>query len=704
MSKRLITAEDVQRFELVANPVLSPDGRLVVWEKTVPDVKEDGYTTQLVISDSEGHHSRPLTSVGTSNTGVEWSADGSTIAFLSDRACGSQVWLLPMTGGEARQLTRFRYGMSSLRFSADGKTLYGLVPVQKDQDIAVFAPELSDKECKEEREKEKKDFANGPKRITRLTYKGDGEGLHKGHYRQLVAVDVLTGAYRQLTFGPYSIGSFALSPDGQYVTFASNRTPDPDLEWWRSDIYRVSTAGGDIELLCDTLAAYSLSYSPDGQTLAIAGHGEELFRYWSAAHTHLFLLPAQGGTPRHVTAHFPDPIGDTNLTDMRGNVRSHPPVWSKDGRYLFALSTREGRSEVVRFDLSTETFDAGAVIGGDRDIFSFAYDGATTFVIAYATQTNPCLMVVVDIANEQPRPRLFRAVTDLMHEQKVPLFPTQEVRLDDSNIALLSELTVVEPEAFYYTSQDDWQVQGWVMKPANYEEGKRYPVILEIHGGPQLNYGYAIFHEMQWFAAQGYAVVLTNPRGGMSYGQEFVNAVRHHYGEGDAADVERGLDAALAQFDFLDANRVAVTGGSYGGFMTNWLVGHTDRFFAAVSQRSISNWLSFYGVADCGPLFVESQLGGDLFTNRERLWEMSPLAYAQNVKTPLLLIHSENDLRCPMEQAEQFYVNVKRFGGDVSLVRIPNASHGLSRNGKPKLRVERLNAIFGYIDEHLPQA
>ncbi|UNO50861.1 alpha/beta hydrolase family protein [Alicyclobacillus acidoterrestris] len=240
------------------------------------------------------------------------------------------------------------------------------------------------------------------------------------------------------------------------------------------------------------------------------------------------------------------------------------------------------------------------------------------------------------------------------------------------------------------------------MRPAGFQAGKTYPVILEIHGGPQLNYGYAMFHEMQWFAANGYAIVYTNPRGGKSYGQTFVNAVRHHYGEQDAADVINGLDAALERFDFLDKNRVAVTGGSYGGFMTNWLIGHTNRFFAAVSQRSISNWISFYGCSDIGPLFVESQLVESAKENLTRLWEMSPLKYAQRVTTPLLLLHSENDLRCPIEQAEQFYTWLRSQGKETQLVRIPNASHGLSRNGKPSLRIKRLEAIFDYIDEHLP--
>jgi len=701
MSKGLVTVDDVARFELPSNPVLAANGAWVAFEKTVGDEKEDGYNTQLYLAGTDGNVLRPLTSSGTSNTGAVWSPDGFAIAFVSNRLFGSQVWVLPMGGGEARQLTRFRYGMHSLAWSPDGKTLYGCVPVRKDADIEVFAAEATDKETKEALDKENKEWADNPKRFERLYYKMDGSGLKRDRFSQIVAVDVESGVYRALTQGAHDVDGFVVAPDGAEVAFISYRGDTPDKDWRRSDVYRVSTAGGALELVTDKLMANNLAFSPDGQSLAVLGHGEEMFTYWSAAHQHLFVIPRKGGEAVCVTKDFPDTLGDTCLSDMRGGAKSQPPVWSNDGRSIFVLSSREGRTEVVRFDVATLSHQV--VVGGDRAVYGFDTIDGKRFVISYGTPTSPGIVSLVTLSEARVEVRTPRDVTAAMRHTPTPFYPDAEMRLDDCNKALFAERTLVEPEPFWYRSQDNWEVQGWVIKPANYTPGQKYPVILEIHGGPQLNYGYTMFHEMQWFAAQGYAVVFTNPRGGMSYGQSFADAVRHHYGDGDAADVVNGLDAALAQFDYLDANRVAVTGGSYGGFMTNWLVGHSNRFFAAVSQRSISNWISFYGVSDCGPLFVETQLGGDIYSNFENLWQMSPLKYAPNVKTPLLLVHSENDLRCPMEQAEQFYSAIKHHGGDVALFRVPNASHGLSRNGKPKLRVARLNAIFNYIHERLPE-
>lgn len=703
MSKRALTAEDVQSFEWPSNPLLSPDGQWVVFEKMVANPKDDGYETQLMIAKVDGSGLRPLTSAGTNNSAATWSADGRVLAFVSDRTYGSQVWLIHMDGGEARRLTRFRYGMTSLVWGPDGRTLFGLVPVSKDKEVELFDTELSDKEAKEASEKESKEWAEGPKRYDWMYYKSDGVGLSKGRKQQLVSVDVETGTHRQLTSGNHNVEEPVVSPDGKYVAFVSNRKANPDTEWWYSDVYRVPAAGGDLQLLSSDVIAYQLTYSPDGKTLAIQGHGDEYGQYKSAAHLHLFTMPSEGGTVVKLTRTFPDTLGDTCLSDMRGNARNQAPVWSNDGKYIYVLSSREGRSEVVRFTPSG-TGSGEVVIGGDRDVYGFACNGDAQFVISYATPIHPGQIVVVDITGVQGATRSHRAVTAPMTQTPVAFFPHAQTRLDNCNDAILNEVDLVEPEPFWFTSADDWQVQGWVMKPANYQAGQKCPVILEIHGGPQANYGYAMFHEMQWFAAQGYAIVFTNPRGGMSYGQKFVNAVRHNYGGNDAADVMNGLDAAVQQFDFLDGQRVAVTGGSYGGFMTNWLVGHTDRFFAAVSQRSISNWISFYGVSDIGPLFVESQHGGDVVHDHEMLWRISPLAYVQNVKTPLLLVHSENDLRCPIEQAEQFYTCIKRQGGEVELLRIPNASHGLSRNGKPKLRIARLHAILDYMHDRLPEA
>ncbi|WP_067927767.1 S9 family peptidase [Alicyclobacillus shizuokensis] len=704
MSKRTIQAEDLYRFQWLSNPVLRPDGQWAVFECMSVDEKQDDYETQLWLARTDGAEFRPLTTSGTHNHGAVWSPDGDTLAFVSNRAYGTQVWLLPMQGGEARRLTRFRYAPGALAFAPDGRSLYALVPVPREQtvgDVAFWDEDLTDKEVQEQMDKENKEWADNPKRYDRLYYKGDGVGLSRKRVRQLVAIDVETGVCRQLTWEREGVSAFSVAPDGKSVAYTTNRRDNPDVNWWYEDIYQVPADGGEARLLCADVVAHDLAYSPDGRYLAVLGHGEELYKYWSAAHTHLFLVATADGGVTRLTGQFPDEIGDATGSDMHGLVKNQPPVWSRDNRFIYVLSAREGRCEVVRFATDGSTPEGEVVIGGDRDVYGFASDGGTRFVVTYGTPTHPGKVVSVGIAGVPPRPRKPRAVTEAM-DGPLPFFPEREVRLDRCN-TWLDEVALVEPEPFYYKSGGDWTLQGWVMKPARFESGKRYPVILEIHGGPQTHYGYAMFHEMQWLAAQGYAVVYTNPRGGTSYGQEFVNAVRHHYGEDDAADVLNGLEAALSQFDFLDGERVAVTGGSYGGFMTNWLIGHTQRFFAAVTQRSISNWISFYGCSDIGPLFVESQLGvSDVIAERERLWQMSPLAHAAHIRTPLLILHSENDLRCPMEQAEQLYTTLKRRGAEVELLRIPNASHGLSRGGKPKLRVARLQAIFGFIDAHLP--
>lgn len=701
MSKRAVTLEDLYRYELLANPVVSPDGKLVLYEETRLNQKTDEYETALVAALTDGSDSWTLTTSGTRNVGAVFSPDGQSVAFVSNRDGGvAQAYVLPLKGGEAKRVTRFKNGIGNLVWTPDGKTLIGSTSVKDGEEIEVYAEELSAKEVQEESQKAGKEWAENPKRYDTVKIKFDGAGLSRQRESQLVAVDVATGEFSQLTKGPHSVSGHDVSPDGKYVVFASNRREDSDLNPYHSDVYRVPVDGGDLELLHSDTIAYALSYSPDGKEIAFFGNRRE---FESATHTHLYTIPAAGGEAFQWTTDFSDTLGDSCIGDMRAEVRGGGPRWSTDGKFIYTQSTREGRCEIVRFERQADgTVQHAVVAGGDRDIFGFDFSSDTDFVLAYGTMMHPNKLVAVKVDPKAGVQRAFRPVTSSIELEKAS-FPQGEIRLDNASDTILEEVGSVQPVAFEYTSVDDWKAQGWVMKPFDFEEGKKYPVILDIHGGPQMMYGYTYFHEMQWFAAQGYAVVFVNPRGSMGYGQEFVNAVRHDFGGSDAADVLNGLDAAIAKFDFLDGTRVGVTGGSYGGFMTNWLVGHTDRFFAAVSQRSISNWFSFYGVSDIGPTFVTMQLGGDIFSNAEELWRMSPLKYAKDVKTPILLLHSENDLRCPIEQAEQFYTAVKMNGGETELLRIPNASHGLSRNGKPKLRIERLQAIFGYINDRLPE-
>lgn len=238
------------------------------------------------------------------------------------------------------------------------------------------------------------------------------------------------------------------------------------------------------------------------------------------------------------------------------------------------------------------------------------------------------------------------------------------------------------------------------MKPSQFKDGEKYPLIVEIHGGPHTMYANTFFHEMQLLAAQGYGVLYVNPRGSHGYSQTFVDAVRGDYGGGDYEDIMAGLDEVLREHFWIDAERLGVTGGSYGGFMTNWIVGHTNRFKAAVTQRSISNWISFFGVSDIGYYFTPWQIGADM-TDPEKLWHHSPLKYAKNIETPLLILHSELDFRCPIEQAEQLFITLKSMGKETSFVRFPDNNHNLSRTGTPSLRIERLTQIITWFKNYL---
>lgn len=274
-------------------------------------------------------------------------------------------------------------------------------------------------------------------------------------------------------------------------------------------------------------------------------------------------------------------------------------------------------------------------------------------------------------------------------------------QLTDANKDYLNRVTLSEPEEIQFTTSDGWPIQGWLLRPYGFKEGKKYPFVLEVHGGPHAMYGQTYFHELQLLAAKGYVVLYTNPRGSHGYGQKFVDACRGDYGGKDYRDLMEAVDYALKSYSFIDETRMGVTGGSYGGFMTNWIVSHTNRFKAAVTQRSISNWLSFYGVSDIGFFFTKWEHGYNLLENPEKLWDFSPLKYAKNVETPLLILHGEQDLRCPIEQAEQLFITLKHLKKEVEFVRFPGANHELSRSGEPQLRIERLNHICRWFEKHL---
>lgn len=664
-NKRAIQTEDFTRLEVFSDPQFTPDGKAYTYTSTtVNDDQEyishihyhllgDADPVQWTFGDNKNSHLR-------------FSHDGSKAVFQSNRSGLPQIWILSTKGGEARQLTTFKHGAMNPEWAENGRSIIFSAPLEADDDVST-----QKEQTKEERQKGAKKKQNQPLVVSRLKYKSDAKGFHDNKRTQLVQLHLATNTFTQLTNEDADHGLQDISPDGQQLLLAANLGKDADYEL-SNDLFILNLASKEITKLTNSKGSYhSASFSPDGRKVAYLGHG---FEFDGATLNELFVRDLETGENMCLSNEWDMQLGDVLIGDTRLGESNASPVWSKDASSLYLLATDHGATGLYQATLEKEL---NLLYQEDNHVFGFSYHGKTgAFILGISTPTDPCNFY--------------------------KLSENQELKqLTNANAAFLDEVSLREPETLSITARDGWELQGWLLRPYGFEEGKKYPFVLEIHGGPHAMYGQAFFHELQLLAAKGYVVLYINPRGSHGYGQEFVDAVRSDYGGKDYEDLMDAVDVALERFSFIDRNRLGVTGGSYGGFMTNWIVSHTDRFQAAVTQRSISNWLSFYGVSDIGYFFTKWELGHHLLEDPEKLWDFSPLKYAANVETPLLILHGEEDYRCPIEQGEQLFVTLKHQRKEVEFVRFPNASHELSRSGRPDLRIERLNHICRWFEEYL---
>ncbi|AJD90688.1 hypothetical protein JMA_13710 [Jeotgalibacillus malaysiensis] len=656
--KRKITAEDLYKIESLTDPRWSPDGKHILFVKT--HINEDHtYASNLFLYDQESEELNQWTYGDKRVSAPRWSPDGKKVAFVSNRSGKNQLYVLPVSGGEARQVTDIDNGAGNPVWSpCSGKLAFTVSLEPEDA--------LNEEKKKEDDEKKLKPFVTDS-----MKYKADGAGLLDDKKQQIAIIDLKTEELRQLTKGKDSYTPFAWSPDGKYLAYATDAdAKDKDFSF-NNELYLYNLEDDSKEHI-QTAEGYVgfAAWSPEGDQLAFTASGRT---YENATHSELWVWEQNAGTATCLTEGIDAPVGDYAIGDIQQGASIQGAVWA-DNNSLYFVITDQGNVNLYYASTEGEVYPA---YEGDHHVYGFDVHGESQKIAAaISTTKNPGDLHVIHV-------------------------PTGEAKqVTNVNRQLLDEVEVVAPEAVSYESTDGYTVHGWFMKPSGYQEGEKAPMILNIHGGPHAMYANTFFHEMQLLASQGYAVLYTNPRGSHGYGQTFVNAVRGDYGGGDYRDLMAAVDGALEQFDFIDRDRLGVTGGSYGGFMTNWITGHTDRFKAAVTQRCISNWISFYGVSDIGYYFSEWQIQADL-GDIDTLWKHSPLAYADQIKTPLLILHSENDYRCPIEQAEQLYIALKRKEKKTRLVRFPESDHNLSRTGKPELRLERLNHLTGWMDEYI---
>jgi dipeptidyl aminopeptidase/acylaminoacyl peptidase len=639
--------EDVYQLTGVGDPRLRPGGEDVAYVVWSIDEEANEYRQSIWLATLDGSEPPRRFTTGRNDAQPRWSPDGTRLAFVAkrgDEKSKRQLYVMRADGGEPECLTELKDDVGEPVWSPDGKRI-------------AFSARVPDDAYDEEDERKRP-----PRRFKRLLFKLDSVGWTGDRRRHIfvVAADGSAPA-TQITDGDYEDSRPAWTPDGEKIAFSSSRSENWDTELL-GDIYVVPAEGGEPKRLTPGDGNhYAGSYSPDGTLLAVKWDpgGFDFPR-----NPQIAVVDAETGEDRRILTASLD-----RTCDPYPEIRE--PIWDGDA-IVFAI---EDRGNVHVYRVAASGGDPELLAGGDIVLSGYDYlDGR----LVRTGSTAPNLS------------ELYAGEKQLTH-----------VGRDFG-----SGRELVTPERFTAISKDGTEVEAWIARPAGCEEGTKYPALLNIHGGPFTQYGNGFFDETQVYAGGGYAVVYSNPRGSSGYSEEWGRAIMGPgelgpgWGSVDYEDLLAVVETAVDRFDFVDGERLGVLGGSYGGYMTSWIVGHTNRFKAALSERAVNNLVSMYGSSDVGWVF-KGYHGEFVHDDVERYLQISPWTYAKQIETPLLIVHSEQDLRCNIEQAEQLFTTLRLLGRDVELVRFPGESHELTRSGNPVHRVQRFELVLEWFDRHL---
>jgi dipeptidyl aminopeptidase/acylaminoacyl peptidase len=677
--KRNITEKDLFDFIWIGDPQVSPDGSRVAFVRVTVNEKKEGYDTSIWEISTAGNAEPHRLTSGNRDQSPRWSPDGKFLVFTragekEGKPEPPQLCLLSMAGGDAFAFTSLQKGAANPVWSPDGKSL-------------VFASTTNPEDlAKQERKKRKEDDGERESDIhvvTRAIYRSNDEGyLDPKRPSHLWVVAAPHSAeekvqLRQLTTGRFEEENALWSADSAKIFFTSLHIDEPYYELPKTELYSIAASGGEpAKLATIDMDIGALTLSPDGKQIAFIASADEPVNSYTQPDLWVIDLTPDA-KPRNLTASFDWDVGAGVFGDNAAPraLGANRPIWSADGKSVIENYSREGKTNLGLFDAAT-----GAetdLTKGNQAIVRFgASADSTKLVYLLSTPTRIGDLFWLDRSSGDAR------------------------QLTRTNDPLFSQLNLPEPEEIGYESFDGKHIQAWIQKPPGFDAHKKYPLILNIHGGPHAAYGYIFEHEFQWMAAKGYVVLYPNPRGSTSYGQEFGNVIQYHYPGDDFKDLMLGVDQLIKR-GYIDEKKLGVTGGSGGGLLTNWVVGHTDRFAAAVAQRDIASWTDWWYTADF-TLFQPTWFKAPPFEDADDFKARSPITYINAVKTPLMLILGETDTRTPPGAGgEQMFRALKFRKIPTVMVKFPNENHELSRSGQPWHRIERLQHLVGWFDHWL---
>ncbi|MGQ4892640.1 MAG: prolyl oligopeptidase family serine peptidase [Candidatus Njordarchaeia archaeon] len=645
-----LAAEDFSKIVFVSDPKVSPRGDQTLFTVTKPDMDGDRYISRIWLLNNKTREMEPVTN-GPSDHSPIWSPDGTKIAFVSRRTLkedepGSELWIMRIDGKYEPHMVLKMKG--------------GVNGIQWSPD----GRKIAFSSIVGEPDKDVMEIEKIP-----VWFNGSGYVYKKNSH--IFVVDVATGNVEQITKGDVNAVSPMWSPDGARLAYI---VQEDELKPYISNIYVYNFKTGEAEKLTrDNYSIYEIAWDPSGKNIAF--RGSDLSRGF-ASFTRLYILPLEDKEVR-LLVKMEKSLENPANCDTRGPSSAKHLQWID--KHIYFPVADGGSVHLYRTNILGKI---EALITGDLVVDDFAV-GGNRVVATIMTSTMPNELYFYDFRNL--------------------------VKVSSFNDETVAKFKLNKPEKFKFKASDGAEIEGWVLKPRNFKEGEKYPTILEIHGGPATTYGNGFMFEFHYLSSNGFAVIFTNPRGSSGYTEDFAD-IRGKYGDRDYKDLMEAVEYVVNNYNFIDSDKLGVTGGSYGGFMTNWIIGHTDKFKAAVTQRSISNWISFYGTTDIGFYFAPDQMAKG-FENHfwvsdevfNKYWEQSPIKYIKNAKTPLLIIHSMEDYRCWLDQALQMFTALKVNGVETKLVLFPKENHDLSRTGKPKHKATRLQEILNWFNKHLKE-